>query len=186
VSLTGSSSTFDRSQGGFRIETRCGSVLPQIMRLEIDANQIAGIFHDQSGCGIGKRENPCILLNAIVTNIFLESIYHFLWQENHLGFPAAFWISDHNFAVFNIHWGQFKDLSDPHTPTGHQLQQKTIPGILCSENDFIDHILFKDFELGGFPCPEQFAQRCIVTWVLKIRIDGIVDVIEKGCKKCEK
>ena len=80
----------------------CGSVLPQIMRLQIDANQFASIFHDQSGCGICKRENPCILLNAIVSNIFLETIYHFLWQENHLGFPAAFGVSDHNFATCAI------------------------------------------------------------------------------------
>jgi hypothetical protein len=97
------------------------------MRLQIDANYFAGIFHDQSGCGISKRENPCILLNAIVTNIFLEPIYHFLWQENHLGFSSAFGVSDDYFAVFYIYWGQLKDISDSHATTGHQLQQKTVP-----------------------------------------------------------
>jgi hypothetical protein len=44
-------------------------------------------------------------------------------------------------------------------------------------------ILFKNFELGGFPCPEQFAQRRVVTWVLKIRIDGIVNVIENDARR---
>jgi|GEM_PF-3749244 hypothetical protein len=58
-------------------------------KLYMGDSGIAGVLHDQPGSCIGLWVNPCILLNAIVTNIYLEPLCHFLWQENHLGFSAA-------------------------------------------------------------------------------------------------
>ena len=120
----------------------------------MDADQFTGFFHDASGGTICYRESSGIGIDPIVTNIFLEPVGYFLWQENHLGLSAAFRFSDNDLPVFEIRGGEFQDLADSHTTPGHEFEHEPVSWVVRSENNFIDNVLFEDFELGELPAPE--------------------------------
>ena len=92
-----------------------------------------------------------------VTDVFLESVCDFLRQESNLRLFSAFGARMMAFRS-SISLGEFENLTDPHAGTGHEFEHETISGILRPEDDFIDHIFFKDFELGQLPCPEKLSQ----------------------------
>ena len=145
----------------------------------MDAYQIPCLLDDQPGSRICQLENSGIGLDFFFPNITSEPISNLLWQEHDLGSPAAFGVSDDGLSVFNIHGPEFQDLADTHSAACHQFEHQPVPWILGPENDFIDHILFQDLELGWLRSPEKFAQGWMVTRILAMVIEGVFHKIEK-------
>ena len=123
---------------------------------KMNPDQITGLFNNDPGGSVGYRKNPIIGFDPIVTDIFLEPIRDFLGQEGNLRFFAAFGIPDDSLPVFDILGCEFQDLADPHAAPCHEFEHQPISWISGSENDFIDHILFQDLELGWFAGFEKF------------------------------
>ena len=67
-----------------------------------------------------------------------------------------------------------------HATTGHEFKHKTVPGILCSEDDFIYNILFYDFPMDRLLFSEKLPQRRGITGILKAGVKRGLDEIEKG------
>jgi hypothetical protein len=155
------------------------------MRLEMNSNQIACLFYDQSGSRIGYWKNSVIGFNPLFSDIFFDPGSQFLRKEDRLSFSPAFRISNDDFSILNIHWGELENLTDPHAAASHEFEHDPIPRILRPKYDFIDHIFFQNFELGDLPCFEQLSQRVIVAGILKIRIDRILDEVEENGQKGE-
>ena len=121
----------------------------------MNADQVTGLFNNDPGGSVGYRKNPVTGFDPIVTDIFLEPVRDFLGQEGNLRFIAALGIPDDSLPVFDILGCEFQNLADSHATTSHEFEHKSVPGMPSSENDFIDHILFKDFELGHLPYFEK-------------------------------
>jgi hypothetical protein len=94
---------------------------------------------------------------ASVTDVSSEAARDFLWQEGGFSLFSTFEGSYDCLSVFNILGPEVEDLTDPHARSGHELKQKAIPGIWRPEGDFIDHILFKDLEMGHLSYPEELS-----------------------------
>ena len=109
----------------------------------VNADQVACFFDNDSCGGIGYRKNPVFGLEAFIANIFPEPAGDLLWQEGSLCLFPTFGVRMIAFRSSSIILGpEFQDLTDPHSGSGHEFEQKTIPWILGPEGDFIDHILF--------------------------------------------
>jgi hypothetical protein len=150
------------------------------MGFQMNSDQIAGLLDNNPGSSVGYRKNPILGFDAIVTDIILEPVRHFLRQEGNLRLFSTFWIPNDSLPVFDILGCEFENLADPHARTGHEFEHKTIPGIGRSEDDLIDYVFFNNFKLGWFPCPEKLPERGIITGILEIGINRIFDEIEKG------
>ena len=120
----------------------------------MNPDQLTALYNNDPGSSVGYRKNPIAEFDAIVTDIFLEPIRNFLGQKGNLHFLATLGVPDDNLSIFDILGCEFQDLSDSHAAMCHEFEHEAISWILCSENDFIDHIFFQDFELGKLACPE--------------------------------
>ena len=129
----------------------------------MNSNQIAGLFDNNPGGGIGYRKNSIIGSDLVVADIFLEAIRDFLRQEGDLRLFSTFWIPNDSLPVFDILGCEFENLSDPHACTGHEFENETIPGVGRSEDDLIDYVFFNNFKLGWLPCPEKLSEGRIIT-----------------------
>ena len=151
----------------------------------MNSDQIACFLDNNPGSSLGYRKNSILGFDAIVTDVFLESVRDFLGQEGNLRLFSAFWIPDNGLSVFDILGREFENLADSHACKGHEFENETIPGIGRSEDDLIDYVFFNNFKLGCLPCPEKLSEGRIITWILEIRIDRIFDEIEKGGQEGE-
>ena len=115
-----------------------GCITPEIMWSQIDPYHFARLVnHHPSGIA-GDGENTLLGLNSHILDIFPQSVYDFLRDENNLGFLAAFWVGNSDFSVLFINWPDFEHLTDPHPTFGHQVQHDPVASIGRSENDFIN------------------------------------------------
>ena len=57
-------------------------------------------------------------------------------------FPT-FGVSEGQFSTVNIVGGELEHLADSHPTTGHKLQHETVSWIRCSEDDFINNLIFR-------------------------------------------
>jgi len=79
------------------------------MMLEMDANQIAGLFNDEPGTRIGYRENSGIGFNPLFSDILSEPVCQFLGKEHRLRFSSAFRVSNDGLvASISMGGGSFK------------------------------------------------------------------------------
>ena len=114
----------------------------------MNADQLTSLLNYDSGGSIGYRENPVAYFDAIVTDIFLEPVRNFPWQESNLRLFSAFGIPDYSLPVFNILWSEFQNLADSHATSGHEFKQQPVPWASGPKNNFIDHILFQNLKLA--------------------------------------
>ena len=115
-----------------------------------------------------------------VTNVFFESVRHFLWNEDKLHLFSAFGISDEYVPIFDVVSREFRDLTHPHATTYHEFEDKTVPLILCSEDNFIYDILFQDFPMNSPLFFENLPQNRRIARILKVRIIRGFDKVEEG------
>jgi hypothetical protein len=141
------------------------------MGFQMNFDQFAGLFDNNSGGSVGYRENPVSGFDPVVANIFLEPIRDFLGQEGDLCFFSAFGVSNDSLAVFDIFGCEFENLAYSHARAGHEFENEAIPGIGRSENDFIDCVFFNNFELSRLPCSEKLLEGRIVTGILEIGVN---------------
>jgi len=99
------------------------------MGFQMNTDQIAGLFDNNPGGSVCDWKNPVIGADPIVTDIFLEPIRDFLWQEGDFHFFSAFGILDDSLPVFDILGPEFQDLADPHARTSHEFEHETISDI---------------------------------------------------------
>jgi hypothetical protein len=124
------------------------------MGFQMNPDQFTGLFYNDPGSSIGYRKNPVTYFDVIVTDIILEPVRNFLWQESNLCLFSAFGIPDYSLPVFDILWSEFQNLTDPHATSGHEFKQQPVPWVSGPENDFVDHIFFQDLKLAWVPGSE--------------------------------
>jgi hypothetical protein len=120
-----------------------------------------------------------IWFNVVLFDIFLEPIGHLLRDKDHFELLATFGIPDDQFPAINIPRRQIEHLADPHPSTGHQFQHKTVSGFDCSENEFVDNLLFQNSPLNNLGRLEQFPQHWDAAWIFKLGIESIFDEIKE-------
>jgi len=120
----------------------------------MNSDQITSFLDNNPGGRVCDWKNPVTGFDPIVIDIFLEPVRDFMGQEGNLRFFSALGVPDDSLPVFDILGCEFQDLTDSHATACHEFEHQPIPRIPGPENDFIDHILFKDLELGTLTCPE--------------------------------
>jgi hypothetical protein len=70
-------------------------------------------------------------------------------------------------------------LSEAHLTKSHQLQHYPISRLHGSKNNFVHQVLLDNFPLLGRALSTHFPQHCSITGVLDVRIDRILEEIEK-------
>ena len=149
----------------------------------MNSDQIAGLFDNNPGGGIGYRKNLILRFDPIVLDLFLEPVRDFLRQKGNLRLFSAFWIPNDSLPVFDIFGCEFENLAHPHTRTGHEFENEMIPGIGRPEDDLIDYVFFNNFKLGWLPCPEKLSEGGIIARILEIGLNRNLDIIEKRGQK---
>jgi hypothetical protein len=160
----------------------CGGMPSQVMGPQMDADQLTGLVNHCSGSLVGQRKNALIRANSFLFDVSLEPISNLLRDKNDLGFIATFGIPEDQFSTVNILGDKFEHLTDSHAPTGHKLQHETVSWIRCSENDFVNNLLFQNSPMGNFGRFKQFPEHRGAARIFKFRIDGILDEIKEGCQ----
>ncbi len=82
----------------------------------------------------------------------------------------------------NVGRGQFEDLPDPHSSSGHQFQNQSVSRLEGPENYLIHHLLFESFpsrDAGDFV---EFPHHGVIAGVLQGGIIVILDEIEEGAE----
>jgi hypothetical protein len=83
---------------------------------------------------------------------------------------------------FNIPWREVEHFADSHATTGHELQHETVPGFHCSENDFVNNLLFQNGPMNDLGRFEHFPEHRGAARILKLWIAGVSDEIEERCQ----
>ncbi len=74
----------------------------QVMRSQMDSNQLPGFYHHHPGGLIGNRKYPILRGLAFFRRIITEPVGYLLRDEHDLVFLAAFRISKDQFAILNV------------------------------------------------------------------------------------
>jgi len=119
-------------------------------------------------------------LNPLVPDVFLESVSHFLWDENMLPIFAALGVPQREFPVVEVHRSQFQNLNHSHAATGHQFQYETVPQFLGRKDDFVDDVFLDDVPGNHWPGPKHLSQHWAIAGTAKIRVDIVSDEVEEG------
>ena len=88
----------------------------------MNADQLTGLLNYDPSGSIGNRKNPVTYFYAIVSDIFLEPVRNFPWQESNLRLFSAFGVPDYSLPVFDILWSEFQYLADSHATSGHEFK----------------------------------------------------------------
>jgi hypothetical protein len=127
------------------------------MGFQTDPGQLPGLFNNDPGGSIGYRKNTGTYFDAGMIDLFLESVRNSLWQESNLRLFFTLGVPDNSLPVFDIYWYEFlaPPILMPLRAMGSSSNR--FLGSWGRENNFIDHILFKNIRLGRFASSEQFS-----------------------------
>jgi len=92
----------------------------------MDSYKTSSLIYDNSRCWIGNREDPSIWLNSLLSDVFFETVSHFLWNEDDLCLLPAFRVPDDDLSVVDVSGSQPKNLSDSHPAPRHQFQYEPV------------------------------------------------------------
>jgi hypothetical protein len=152
----------------------------EVMGPETNPDPLACLLDHGPGSFVTDGKDPLIRLNPVVPDVFLESVSHFLWDEDMLPFLAAFRVSEGQFPVVDVHRPQLQDLADSHAATGHEFQHETVSQFRRRKNDLIDDVFLDNFPGNHGPRPEHLPEHRAVARAAKIRIDVRSYKIEEG------
>jgi len=160
----------------------CSGMPSQVMRSQMDTDQIA-CFHHYCPCSlVGQRKDSFIRSDSFLLDIFFKPISDLLSDENGLELLATFGVPDDQFSAINIPWREIEHLANSHPTTGHEFQHETVPGFPCSENDFVNNLLFQNGPMNDLGRFEDFPEHRGTTRILKFWIAGVSDEIEESCR----
>jgi len=154
----------------------------EIMRSQPNPNPVSCLLHHAPGSFVGKGENPLLGLNPVVSDVFLQSVSHFLRDENMLPIFTAFRVSKRQFPVVNVHRSQLQHFFHSNAATGHQFKHKTVPQFFGCKYDFVDNIFSDDFLGNHGSGPEHLSEHRAVAGAAKVSIDIGSDEVEEGCE----
>jgi hypothetical protein len=90
---------FDRSSGSGSMS---GSMTSKIMWTQIHTHHFARLVDHYPGGIVSDRENTLFRLDPLILDVFSQSVYDFLGNEDNLRFPATFRVRQCDFAVLDI------------------------------------------------------------------------------------
>ena len=101
-------------------------------------------FHNDCPCSlVGQRKDSFIWSDSFLLDIFFELVGDLLRDKDDLHLFPAFGVSEGQFSTVNIVGGELEHLADSHPTTGHKFQHQTVSWIRCSEDDFVNNLLFQ-------------------------------------------
>jgi hypothetical protein len=83
-------------------------------------------------------------------------------------------------AVIHINPSQLQHLADAHASPGHELKHQTVSGVIGSEDDLFNRILFQDDPLAALRHAKGLFQHGGDAGIYEERLRGVLDEIEKG------
>ena len=92
----------------------------------MDSYKTARLIYDYSRGRIGNREDPSVWLNSLLSDVFFETVSHFLWNEDDLRLMAAFRVPDDDLSVVDVSGSQPKNLSNSHPAPRHEFQYEPV------------------------------------------------------------
>ena len=115
----------------------------------MDPNHLSCFIHNFSSGRIGYRKYPLIRSNSFPGYVFLEAVRNLLRDEDNFPFLAALGASERELSILDVSGCQFQDFADPHSTSGHQFKNESIPGFYGAKNDFIHYFLFQNGPADG-------------------------------------
>jgi len=150
------------------------------MGFQMDTNYLACLVHNLSSGRIGYRKDPLVSPNLFLGDVFLETVCNLLRDEDNFPFLSALGGSESELSVLDITGGQFQDLADPHSTSGHQLKNQPVSGFDGAENDLIHHFFFKNGPTDGSRWAIQFFQHGGIARASEIGVEVLGDEVEEG------
>jgi len=118
-------------------------VSPQVMRTDLDSRHPAS-FHGEHACrGVADGEDPLIRRDALFVDIGLEPVCHFLGDVRHLSSSATLGVAQDEPSILDVLGGELEDFADPHPCSGHEFQDKAVPGLRNPEDDLVDGLFLQ-------------------------------------------